>query len=66
MPLDEWKATASIRRDLVERFGHLKWSQMTVAECDEAVRREADAGRQSASPLNPTATSVDPTATPVR
>lgn len=41
MPPEEWKATAAIRRGLVERLGHVKWSQMTVDQCDEAVREES-------------------------
>ena len=41
MSPDEWAATAAIHRDLIDRLTHYKWSKMTVAQCDEAVREEA-------------------------
>ncbi len=41
MAPEEWADTAHLRRELVERLGHLGWSQMTVEQCDEAVRAEA-------------------------
>jgi len=41
MSPEEWAQTAAVRRELVERITHYKWSMMTVAQCDEAVREEA-------------------------
>jgi hypothetical protein len=40
MTPDEWKATAAVRRELVELRGHFVWSKLSDAQRDEAVREE--------------------------
>lgn len=40
MAPDEWRATARVRRELVELRGHFAWSQLSDAGRDAAVRAE--------------------------
>lgn len=40
MSREEWERTRAVRARVAENMGHLKWSQLTDAGRDEAVRAE--------------------------